>query len=322
MYRLVFCSLSALFLLFASVIGTAQNLSGSLPDYRPSTQLEGRIISIGSDTLEGLMTNWADAFLSHHPGIEITIQAAGSSTAPPALTEGNSSFGPMSRKMNGTEEKSFVDKYGYAPTAIPVAIDALAVYVHAENPIQSLSIPQLDAIFSSTRACGHGRDLAAWGDTGAAGKLSDQGIHLYGRNSVSGTYGYFKNKALCKGNFKTGVKEQAGSLAVVEAVSRDINGIGYSGMGYKIPGVKILSLSPDDNSVPVEAEAANVLKGDYPLSRFLYVYVNKPQGKKLAGNEAELIRFILSKQGQSVVSELGYIPLPANVAEQLLLQIQ
>ena len=204
-----------------------------LKDYEIASGVSGNLSSIGSDTLANLMTLWAEEFKRAYPNVNIQIQAAGSSTAPPALTEGTASFGPMSRKMKDKELEAFESRFGYKPTAVPVAIDALAVYVHKDNPIQGMSIAEVDAVFSSTRKCGADDDIANWGALGLPGAWASRDIQLFGRNSVSGTYGYFKGKALCKGDFKNTVNEQPGSASVVQSVSTSINGIGYSGIGYK-----------------------------------------------------------------------------------------
>jgi phosphate transport system substrate-binding protein len=224
----------------------------------------------------------------------------------------------MSRKMKDKELGAFEARYGYKPTAVPVAIDALAVFVHKDNPIKGLSIPQLDAIFSSTRKCGAPSDAKVWGDLGLAGAWTRRDIQLFGRNSVSGTYGYYKSKALCKGDYKNTVNEQPGSASVVQSVSTSINGIGYSGIGYRTSSVRLLPLSKKDGQPFVEANAENSISGDYPLARYLYMYVNKAPNKPLTPLEAEFIKQVLSKQGQEVVMKDGYIPLPAKVAERVL----
>lgn len=293
-------------------------VDANLPDYQKVSGVSGNLSSVGSDTLANLMTLWAEDFKRNYPNVNIQIQAAGSSTAPPALTEGTSNFGPMSRKMKDKELGAFEAKYGYKPTAVPVAIDALAVFVHKDNPIEGLSIPQLDAIFSSTRKCGAPSDAKVWGDLGLAGAWTRRDIQLFGRNSVSGTYGYYKSKALCKGDYKNTVNEQPGSASVVQSVSTSINGIGYSGIGYRTSSVRLLPLSKKDGQPFVEANAENSISGDYPLARYLYMYVNKAPNKPLTPLEAEFIKQVLSKQGQEVVMKDGYIPLPAKVAERVL----
>lgn len=300
----------------ASGIASAASIDKDIPDYSVVSGISGNLSSVGSDTLANLMTLWAEGFKRSYPNVNIQIQAAGSSTAPPGLTEATSNFGPMSRKMKSKEIAAFEDRYGYKPLAIPVAIDALAVYVNKDNPIKGLTIPEVDAIFSSTRKCGHDKDVSSWGDLALKGDWKKRDIQIYGRNSVSGTYGYFKKKALCKGDYKNGVNEQPGSASVVQSVSTSLNGVGYSGIGYKTSGVRAVPLSKKAGKEFVEATPGNAVKGTYPLSRFLYVYVNKHPNKPLAPLEKEFLKMVLSKQGQEVVVKDGYIPLPANVVEK------
>ncbi len=292
-----------------------------LADYSRAIGVSGNLSSVGSDTLANLMTLWAEEFKRYYPNINIQIQAAGSSTAPPALTEGTSSFGPMSRKMKDREIEAFERRYGYKPTAVRVAIDALAVYVHKDNPIKGLNIPQVDAVFSSTRKCGYPDDISNWGGAGLTGAWATRSIQLYGRNSVSGTYGYFKKKALCKGDYKNTVNEQPGSASVVQSVSSSLNGIGYSGIGYKTSGVRAVPLAKKGDKF-IEATPENAIRGAYPLARFLYVYVNKHPNKPLPPIEREFLKMVLSKSGQMVVVKDGYIPLPKTVAEKELGKLQ
>ncbi len=297
-------------------------VEAAVPVYKKASGVSGNISSVGSDTLANLMTLWAEEFKREYPNVNIQIQAAGSSTAPPALTEGTSNLGPMSRKMKNKEKEAFEKRHGYEPLAIPVAIDALAVYVHKDNPVKGLTIPQVDAIFSSTRKCGADSDITKWSQAGVGGAMAEQNIQIYGRNSVSGTYGYFKKKALCKGDYKSTVNEQPGSASVVQSVSSSLNGIGYSGVGYKTSGVKTVPLAKKPGQPFIEASNENALNGSYPLSRFLYVYVNKQPNKPLAPLEREFIKMVLSKVGQEVVIKDGYIPLPAKVIEKQLKAIQ
>lgn len=290
----------------------------TIPAYAKTSGVAGNLSSVGSDTLANLMTLWAEAFKRNYPNINIQIQAAGSSTAPPALTEGTANLGPMSRTMKDKELEAFEKKFGYKPTAIPVAIDALAVFVHKDNPIDGLTIEQVDAIFSSTRTCGSNQDVASWGDLGLSGVWAPRSIQLYGRNSVSGTYGYFKSKALCKGDFRNNVNEQPGSASVVQAVSSSLNGIGYSGIGYTTSSVRALPLAKKAGQPFVEATSDKAVSGDYPLARFLYVYVNKAPNKPLSPLTREFLKLVLSREGQEVVVKDGYIPLPAQVVEKQL----
>lgn len=297
---------------------TALEVDAGIAGYQKSSGVSGNLNSVGSDTLANLMTLWAESFKRFHPSVNIQIQAAGSSTAPPALTEGTSNLGPMSRKMKSNEIEAFEAKFGYKPTPVPVAIDALAVYVHKDNPVSGLSIPQVDAIFSATRKCGYPSDIVKWDDLGIDGEWADRAVQLYGRNSVSGTYGYFKKKALCKGDFKDSVNEQPGSASVVQGVTKSLNGIGYSGIGYRTSGVRAVPLSKEQDGELIEATPANAVSGAYPLGRFLYVYVNKHPNQPLAPLERAFMKMVLSKEGQQVVIKDGYIPLPAKVVEKQL----
>jgi phosphate transport system substrate-binding protein len=307
--------------LLTSGLASAVSIDKGVPEYKSVSGISGNLSSVGSDTLANLMTLWAETFKRTYPNVNIQIQAAGSSTAPPALTEATSNFGPMSRKMKSKEVAAFEDRYGYKPTAIPVAIDALAVYVNKDNPIKGMSIPEVDAIFSSTRKCGADDDITKWGQVSLTGNWKNRDIQIFGRNSVSGTYGYFKKKALCKGDYKNNVNEQPGSASVVQSVTSSINGIGYSGIGYKTSGVRAIPLTKKQGGKFIAATPVNAVKGTYPLSRFLYVYVNKHPNKDLAPLEKEFIKLILSKQGQEVVIKDGYIPLPAKVVKKYLKNI-
>jgi len=305
--------------------GTAiavQTVDAKIPTYAKASGVSGNLSSVGSDTLANLMTLWAEEFKRIYPNVNIQIQAAGSSTAPPALTEATSNLGPMSRKMKDKELDAFEKKYGYKPVAIPVAIDALAVFVHKDNPITGLTIPQVDAIMSATRKCGYETDIATWGNAGLIGDWAEKPIQLYGRNSVSGTYGYFKKKALCKGDFKNNVNEQPGSASVVQSITSSLNGIGYSGIGYKTSSVKAVPLAKDAGEKFIAATPENAVTGKYPLARFLYVYVNKEPNNPLAPLEQEFMKLVLSQSGQQVVIKDGYIPLPASVVKQALAKIQ
>jgi phosphate transport system substrate-binding protein len=297
-------------------------VDADLPNYEKVKGVSGNLSSVGSDTLANLMTMWTEEYKRLYPNVNIQVQAAGSSTAPPALTEGTSNLGPMSRKMKDKEEEAFEKKFGYKPTAIKVAIDALAVYVNKDNSLEGLTIPQVDAIFSSTRQCGHKENIVSWGQAGLTKEWEKRAIQLYGRNSVSGTYGYFKKKALCKGDYKSTVNEQPGSASVVQSVTASLNSIGYSGIGYKTSGVKALALAKTEGEPFIPPTTEYVISGKYPLARFLYVYVNKAPNKPLAPLEAEFLKMVLSKAGQKVVEKDGYVALPAVTVEKELKKLQ
>ncbi|MDP2634045.1 MAG: PstS family phosphate ABC transporter substrate-binding protein [Pseudoalteromonas sp.] len=295
------------------VSAQALALDKTIPEYEKTTGISGNFSSVGSDTLANMMTFWAEEYKRFYPNVNIQIQAAGSSTAPPALTEGTANFGPMSRKMKSKEIESFEKRYGYKPTEVRVAIDALAVFVHKDNPIEGLRIDQVDAIFSSTRKCGASDEVSRWSDVGLTGDWAAKDVQLYGRNSVSGTYGYFKKMALCKGDFRNNVNEQPGSASVVQSISSSVNAIGYSGIGYKTSGVRTVPLAKKGNKF-VDATLDNVATGKYPLSRFLYVYINKHPNKPLSPIDAEFLKMVLSQSGQKIVEKDGYVPLSGAMA--------
>jgi phosphate transport system substrate-binding protein len=289
-----------------------------LPDYKPVAGISGNLNSIGSDTLNNLMLLWAEAFRAIYPNVNIQIQGAGSSTAPAALIDGTAQLGPMSRAMTGSELDRFEARHGYKPTELKVAIDALAVFVHRENPVQGLSLPQIDAIFSSTYRLGHS-PIRTWGQAGLTGDWARRPISLYGRNSVSGTYGFFKNVALGGGDFDSArYQEQPGSSTVVQSITADRFGIGYSGIGYSTSGVRALRLAQETGGTLVEPTPENCISGDYPLARFLYVYVNKNPRQPMDRLTYEFIRFTNSRQGQEIVVRDGYFPLPAIATRQTL----
>ena len=290
--------------------------------YQKVSGVSGNLNSIGSDTLNNLMTLWAEGFRKQYPNVKIQIEGKGSSTAPPALIEGTAQLGPMSRKMKGKEMDAFEEKFGYKPTAFPVAIDALAVYVNKDNSISGMSMEQVDAAFSKTRRRGYKESLNQWGRLGLTGDLGQASLSLYGRNSASGTYGFFKEQVLEGGDYKDEVKEQPGSASVVQGVTEDQAGIGYSGIGYRTSGVRALPLSMKEGEAFVEPTFENASKGAYPLARFLFVYVNKAPNQPLSPIVQEFLKFVYSKEGQHVVIKDGYFPISAQIIEKQLANFQ
>jgi len=306
--------------LFALVISySAQTIEvdKSLPRYEKVSGVSGNLNSIGSDTMNNLLTLWLEAFKNYYPNVNIQIEGKGSSTAPPALITGTAELGPMSRSMKNEEINKFEEKFGYKPTEIATSLDALAVYVNKDNPVEGLTLQKVDAIFSKTRRGGYKSDLQTWGEVGLEGDWANRRISLYGRNSASGTYGYFKDNALFKGDYKDAVKEQPGSASVVQGVTEDRYGIGYSGLGYKTSGVRIVPLSKKEGKY-YDGSYENVLSGNYPLSRFLYIYINKKPNDEIDTLLREFLKFVLSYEGQQIVVKDGYLPLPVKiVSEQL-----
>jgi phosphate transport system substrate-binding protein len=297
-------------------------LDPGLPSYKSVSGVSGNISSIGSDTLNNLMTLWAEGFSKFYPNAKIQIEGKGSSTAPPALISGTAQLGPMSREMKGTEIDAFEKKYGYKPTPIRTSVDALAVFVNKDNPIKCLTIAQVDAIFSKSRRHGYKDDIKTWGQLGLTGDWASKPLSLYGRNSASGTYGFFKEHSLKNGDFKDEVKEQPGSASVVQGVTVDRNGIGYSGIGYATAGVRAVPLAEKEGGKCVEATADNSYNGAYPLARFLYVYINKAPGKQLDPLTREFVKLMVSKEGQEAVVKDGYFPIPATIAKEELAKVQ
>jgi phosphate transport system substrate-binding protein len=287
-----------------------------LPSYKPAQGVSGTVKSVGSDTLNNLMTLWAEEFKKNYPNVQIEIEGKGSSTAPPALIAGAANFGPMSRTMKDQEIDDFEKKFGYKPTAVQTSIDVLAVYVHKDNPVakQGLTLQQVDAIYSSSRKGGGAKDIKTWGQLGLTGEWANLPISLYGRNSASGTYGYFKEFALFKGDYKSTVKEQPGSSSVVQGVASDKAGIGYSGIGYKTADVEAVGLAakPGTPFVPAAADRAS----DYPLARFLLIYANKKPNEALDPLRREFFKLIFSRQGQETVVKDGYIPVSYEIAKK------
>jgi phosphate transport system substrate-binding protein len=309
-------------LVTTGALAATVQLDPGLATYKAVGGVSGNLSSIGSDSLNNLMTLWAEAFNKFYPNAKIQIEGKGSTTAPPALISGTAQLGPMSRPMKGTEIDQFEKKYGYKPTALRTSVDALAIFVNKDNPIKCLTVAQADAIFSKSRRQGGKEDIKTWKQLGLTGDWASRPISLYGRNSASGTYGFFKEQTLKNGDFKDEVKEQPGSAAVVQGVTVDRYAIGYSGIGYATAGVRAVPLAEKEGAKCVEAEAENAYNGTYPLARFLYVYVNKAPGKPLDPLTREFVKLIMSKDGQEGVIKDGYFPVPASVAKEELSKVQ
>ncbi len=306
-------------LLGAVAVAQQVAIEPGISAYQRTSGVSGNINSIGSDTMNNLMALWGEAFQKMYPNARIQIEGKGSSTAPPALISGTAQFGPMSRQMRATEIDQFESKFGYKPTEIRTAYDALAIYVNKDNPLEKITMAQADAVFSKTRRRG-GKNAATWGDLGLTGDWAARPVSLYGRNSASGTYGFFKEHMLKNGDFRDQVKEQPGSASVVQGVTEDRFGIGYSGIGYRTSGVKVLALAETDAFSSGSYE--DVKSGKYPLSRYLYVYINKAPGKPLDPLVKEYVKLILSKEGQQVVVKDGYLPLPAAIVKEELAKVE
>lgn len=310
--------------ILASGVGFAQQIEvdARIPVYKKVSGISGNASSIGSDTRNNLMALWLESFRKYYPNVKIQIEGKGSSTAPPALIEGTAQFGPMSRPMKATEVDKFEKQFGYPPTMLRTSLDALAVFVNKDNPMKGLTLAQVDAIFSKTRRGEYKENVSTWGQVGLMGDWENAGMSLYGRNSASGTYGFFKEHALFKGDYKDEVKEQPGSASVVQGVGEDRYGIGYSGIGYKTSGVRVVPLALEAGEPFREGTLENVLDGSYPLGRFLSLYINKAPGKTLDPLVREFAKFIFSKEGQEIVIKDGYMPVPYDVVKEELEKLQ
>ena len=306
----------ATMLVLAGVVSAQVQVDPGLAPYKAAGGVSGNISSVGSDSLNNLMTFWAESFAKYYPNAKVQIEGKGSSTAPPALIGGTAQLGPMSREMKGSEIDQFEKKYGYKPTPLRTSVDALAVFVNKDNPIKCLSLGQVDAMFSKSRRRGAKDDVTTWGQVGLTGEWAGKPMSLYGRNSASGTYGFFKEHSLKNGDYKDSVKEQPGSASVVQGVTVDRFAIGYSGIGYATAGVRAVPLTEKDGGKCIEATADNSYNGTYPLARFLYVYVNKAPNKPLDPLVREFARLMLSREGQEAVVKDGYFPIPASVAKE------
>lgn len=295
-----------------------------LPEYKIHQGVSGNLSSIGSETLSHVMSAWFEAFQHLYPNVAVQVQVSGSSTAPPALLAQTSQLATMSRRMTSEEKANFTNKHGYPPTQIKVVIDAPAFYVHKDNPIQAITFRELDAIYSANRRCGAKLAINTWGDLGLKGDWKNRGIQLYGRNSASGTYAFVKQRILCKGDYLPNVNEQPSSGSVLESVNKSLNSIGYSGLGHINFGVKPLALAKKKGGRYILPSRKTVLAGDYPLARFLYIYINLPPNTEVPPLEKAFLDMVLSKTGQDIAEKSGYLSLPPKIvrAERQKIKLQ
>jgi phosphate transport system substrate-binding protein len=305
----------ATWLAAAAARADAPKVDPGVPAYVPAQGISGSLNSTGSDTMVNLMNYWAEGYKKLYPNVKVQVEGKGSATAPPALANSLAQLGPMSREMKPEEEETIEKSQGVKPLRISTAIDCLAVYVHKDNPVPGFTMAQLDCIFSKTRKTGYA-DISTWGQVGLTGPWDSLPMSIYGRNSASGTYVYFKEHVLKKGDYKDSVKEQPGSSAVVDGVANDKAGIGYSGIGYKTSEVRAVPLAKDGKSALAQPSFANALNGKYPLGRALYIYVVKKPSEPLPPLVKEFVKYVLSQEGQEVVIKDGFGPLPLPILQQ------
>lgn len=298
---------------------TAQvTVDPKLPEYKPAAGVSGSIKSVGSDTMNNMMTLWTEGFKRFYPNVRTEIEDKGSAAAMPALAAGAAAFGPMSRPPKPDEIDQFEKRFGYKPVQISTSIDMLAVYVNKDNPLKALTLAQVDAIFSSTRKRGHANDIRTWGQAGLTGDWPNAPIRLYSRNAASGTYAFFKDVALAKGDFKSTVIQQPGSSGVVQAVASDKRAIGYSGIGYKTADVRAVPLAAETGDDLIAPTVEHAYDDTYPLARPLLLVVNHKPQTALDPLRREFVRYVLSRQGQADVVKDGYFPISAEMAKNQL----
>jgi phosphate transport system substrate-binding protein len=236
---------------------------------------------------------WAETYMKANPGVTIQVTGGGSGTGIAALINGTTDICESSRPMEDKEKADVQTKRGAPAIETKVALDALAVYVNEKNPIQDISIPALRKIYLG--------ETKSWKDVGGP----DHAIILYGRENNSGTYAYFKEHVLEKKDFAASVQTLAGTSAVVSAVKGDPYGIGYGGIAY-LEGIRAIKVKKDDASPPIAPSLQTAQDGTYPIARFLYFYT----AGQPAGTAQKFIDWVKSGDGQAVIEQVGYYPLP------------
>lgn len=285
--------------------------------YKPETILQGRLRSVGSDTMDKLIARWEGDFLQHHTALLFFHEGKGSSTAVPALSERRADFGPMSRMLKEKEIAEFTRKFGYAPIQLKTAVDCIAVFLHPDNPLveKGISLKELDAIFSAECLRG-GKSVKTWGDLGLTGEWINAPIKVYSRNNASGTHAFFKKAVLKKGAYRRDAVMLPGSEGIVKAVSTDKFSIGYSGIGFKTKSVAVAPLANEAGEEFFPPEAMYAYSEQYPLARFLYLTVKRDPSRNPSPLQKEFMSYIFSKDGQEQVAAEGFFPLSTKVIKE------
>jgi len=304
-------------------------LDPALASYEQGGQVSGSVIVKGSNTMQPLVARLASEFHRRHPGAEINVEGGGSemglkefleNTAQPKQVAGNGSRPVLlvasSRELTAAEVKQFTDKHGYEPTAVPVAVDAVAIYVHRDNPLSSLTLDQVDAVFSTTRKRGYPYEIKRWGQLGLSNGWENAQIKLYGRDQKSGTRAFIKEHVLGNGEFDSAVQEEPGAASVILALSRDPFGIAYSGLGLQNSSVRPLPLADKDDMPFIMPDTTSVMDGSYPLRRLLYFYVDKSPHVALHSVLQQFLVFVNSREGQQSVLKVAFYPLPIKQVQR------
>jgi phosphate transport system substrate-binding protein len=298
-------------------------LDAGLPTYSRASSLAGTVNSVGSSTLSNLLFRWSTDFKQLYPNVEINIVGGGSDSAPAALMAGTADLAPMSRPMNATEIAAFKTKFGYEPTRVTVALDAIAMYVNKNNPLKQISLKQIDAIFSSTYKRGSA-PIKTWDQLGlVGGQWQSAKIETKSPSRTQGIYGLFRELALDGGDFRFDLKPEPVASSIVQGVGADEKAMGFASYFYASARARALAVAKTDEGPFVLPTQDGVLSGAYPLSRMLYIYVNKPANGALPAVARELLRFVCTEPGQAVVARDGNYPLSAALAtKECLAQIQ
>jgi phosphate transport system substrate-binding protein len=306
----------------------------SIPAWQPGpleTQPEEEFTVVGADVMDEMTLGWVKLFRQAYPKLSVTMEARASGAGAPALVEGRAHVAPVGRELLPAEEKSFVDKFGYEPLAIRVATGSVSslgktassvILVDKDNPIQGLTFAQLDAIYSKTRKRGHA-DIKTWGDLGLKGEWAHRTIHLYGLKPPNGIEWYFKNRVMLGGDWKDGIENVKGQgfthafTVAAHDMALHPGGLTYALLANVTPDVKVVPIAENDHDPFVAPTTESVASHQYPLSRYVYIFVNRPPGKPLEPKVKEFLKLVLSREGQQQVADDGvYIPLNADVVRE------
>jgi phosphate transport system substrate-binding protein len=282
----------------------------AIADYKRLPDLAGKVRSVGSSTLSNILNRWADEFKLIYPNIAFDVQGGGSGIAPPALLEGRADLAPMSRPMTDKELGDFQKKFGHAPTRLTVALDAIAIYVNKHNPLKQITLKQLDGVFSISHKRG-GEPIKVWGQLGLTDLWSDRAITIKAPARTHGMYTVFKEMVLEGGDYRLDLRAEPVSTSIVQGVGADTTAIGFASYFFSTRRTRALAVAANEGGPFFAPTQQNCLEGKYPLSRLLYVYVNKTSKAPISPAADQFLRFICSKQGQEAAANEGNFPLSA-----------
>jgi len=319
MLKFVWSTLAACAVALAGVPALAEeHLDPQLPKYHPIDKLDGTLKLVGSQTMSELASQWVDRFTLFYPNVKIEVVVKGASNAFPAVMSGEGNIGLLSREATPEEIEEFKKAKGYDPKVLTPSLERIAVYVNESNPIESLTLAQLDAIFSKTLKRGETKEITTWGAAGVTGSMAAQPITLKGRNDTTGSQVFFKSIAMNGGEFRDGISNEKDNLALVKAIATDKNAIGFAGEMWQVNGVKAVPLSWTASDAPHAIDSPGDEKGTYPLVRPLQFVINQAPEKELSPLEQEFLRYVFSSMGQEDVVKAGFHPISADPAKTAL----